>query len=55
MKIYIENIKEAREFRSLLRKIENTGIDVICDLIEESINHPKMSNSYVINTDNHKK
>lgn len=55
MIINIENIKEAKEFRAFIHQMNERGIDLICDTIEESINHPEMSNSFLINTKNYEK
>jgi hypothetical protein len=53
MIISIENLKEAKEFRNFIHKMNEKGIDLICDTIEESINHPEMSNVFIINTKNY--
>ncbi len=46
--IKINGIEESQEFRKWLHKINKHGIDIVCDIIDNSIKKEGLSDSYII-------
>jgi hypothetical protein len=48
LEITIDGTEQAKEFRLFLHRINEFGIDRVCDIIESSIKSEETSDSYVI-------
>ena len=46
--IKINGIEESEEFRKWLHKISEYGIDRFCDIIDNSIMHEDLADSYIL-------
>ena len=46
--IKINGIEESEEFRKWLHKISEYGIDLVCDVIDNSIMQKDLADSYVL-------